>query len=152
MKYVGVKFGHGGREYLYKTKLNLIPGAQYHITNDRGNDYHGATVTVTRNINGVESAMDLREIMIAECVTAPSAQVDYKIKNIYENHDKGITTVLWTDGDVTTLTCDDFDYWDREKVIGLAYMKKHYGNRGCYNNEIRKWCRELHEREFNKCL
>lgn len=159
MNVVFVRFNGYGKEYIYKTKLNFIVGGKYKITNDTWNNYDNKVVECTRfyrNINTVDYKglqLDpnvLKEIIITECIDAPQPNISYKIKNIYENFDKGITTVLWSDGDKTMLNCDPWDEWDREKVIGLAFMKKHYHNRGCFNDEIRKWCSVLDSRMEKK--
>ena len=145
--YVRVKFENCDKEYVYKTNLNLIPGAKYKIINENGYDYKGNIVTVIKTGQYYFGyIIDLREIVKAECVDAPAPRLSYEIENIYENYDKGVITVLWTDGTKTILHCDPYDEWDFEKAIGLAFMKKHYGNRGCFNDDIRKWDRILDER------
>ena len=163
MKHVIVRFGENEKEYVYLTKLDLIPGAKYRIVNEQDYDYHDAVITV---VDYMESRVPtygrltntlqliyrgpLHEIVKAVCIDAPKVEPEYTIVNIYENFKKGITTVLWSDGDKTMLNCDPWEDWDREKVIGLAFMKKHYHNRGCFNNEIRKWCGILDSRMEKK--
>lgn len=156
--YVKVKFDTSNREYVYKTNLKLIQGAKYKIENERGCNYNNSVVTVTQiGLYYFGPVTDFREIVKAECVDAPAPKLLYEIQNIYENYDKGVITVLWTDGTKTILHCDPYDEWDFEKAIGLAFMKKHYRNRGCFNDEIRKWDRILderykkaHEKEFKE--
>lgn len=150
-----ITFGNSEKPYLYKTKLNLIEGAKYRITNEHWNNYDGAIVTCKKfykNINTIEynklmiDPSILKEIIMVECIGAPKPNPPYRIQNIYENFEKGTTTVLWDDGDKTIIRCNPEDEWDREKAIAIAYMKKHFDNRGCYNDEIKKWCAELDKR------
>ena len=48
------------------------------------------------------------------------------------------TTILWTDGTKTTVKCQGDDVFDKEKGIGLCYLKKMLGNKGNYNNIFRE--------------
>lgn len=164
MNIVSIMFSRHGKVYFYTTKLNFIVGAKYKIVTNSQDNYDNKTVLCvgfSTNINkigypGYEvNVSTLKEIVSANCVNAPAPKVSYKIKNIYENFDKGITIVLWDDGDKTTIKCDENDVWDREKAIAIAYMKKHFGNRGCFNDEINKWTNILEkrwEKEFEKCV
>lgn len=148
MNYVGVNFeGYEKKTYLYKTKLNLILGAKYKIKNEEGYNYRNSIVTVVETKVHDVNGRELHEIVEANCVEAPEVKTAYRIKNIYENFDKGVTTVIWTDGSKTMLECDEDDEWDREKLISLAYMKRFFNNRGCFNDEIKKWIYILAERE-----
>lgn len=146
MNYAIVKFKNSYKKYTYKTRLSLIPGATYQICNDKGYDYSGAEVTVLELISKPPYAGDLREIVAAKCMSAPEAALPYSIKNVYENFADRITTVVWDDGTVTMVTCSHDDDWDREKAIYAAFIKKHYGNRGRFNDDVQKWCRVLRER------
>lgn len=49
------------------------------------------------------------------------------------------TIVYWTDGTKTVVECQDGDIFDREKGLSMAFMKKCLGNKGNFNNEIKKW-------------
>lgn len=48
------------------------------------------------------------------------------------------TTILWKDGTKTTVKCQGDDVFDKEKGIGLCYLKKMLGNKGNYNNIFRE--------------
>lgn len=146
MNYAIVKFKGSFKKYTYKTRLTLMPGATYKICNDKGYDYSGAEVTVLELIPKPVYAGELREIVVAKCVSAPELKLRYSIKNVYENFADRVTTVVWDDGTVTMVTCDHDDDWDREKAIYAAFVKKHYGNRGRFNDDVQKWCRILRER------
>ena len=48
------------------------------------------------------------------------------------------TIVYWEDGTKTVVKAYD-EYFDKEKGLAMAYMKKIHGNKGNYNNVFRKW-------------
>ena len=49
------------------------------------------------------------------------------------------TIVFWSDGTKTIVKCQDGDSFDPERGLTTAISKKALGNKGNYNNEIRKW-------------
>jgi hypothetical protein len=49
------------------------------------------------------------------------------------------TIVYWTDGTKTVVKMQEDDTWDPEKGLAMAIVKKVYGNRGNYCNEIMRW-------------
>lgn len=72
------------------------------------------------------------------------------------------TIVYWDDGTKTVVKCGEDDTYDKEKGLALCYMKKYYGNKGSYNEILKKWCEEKEEpkketphwikgKEFYKC-
>lgn len=52
------------------------------------------------------------------------------------------TIVYWDDGTKTVVKCGEDDTYDKEKGLALCYMKKYYGNKGNYNEILKKWCTE----------
>lgn len=71
MNYVFVKFSGTEKNYIYKTKLNLIEGAAYKIVADGITTYASpvkicSVVSTRPNFGGV-----IREITTAEIITAP---------------------------------------------------------------------------------
>jgi len=150
MRYVRVRFQNNPRLYTYKTKLDLIEGVQYHIKNEHGYDYRDAVVTVVDYVKKADVQKDLKICEITSVRFAKDQQVKdlvpYEIKNVYENIYKGVTTVLWTDGTVTTVKCHESDRWDREKAIAMAFVKKYYHSTGKHNREIAKWVGILEDR------
>lgn len=137
MNYVYVKFGGTEKNYLYKTKLNLIEGATYKIVADGITTYSSpvkvCSIVPTRpNFGGV-----IREITTAEIVTAPPRpKVTAKI---VINKEKGTTVALWRDGTKTIVKCQHGDSFDAEKGVAMCFMKRYFMNRGCYN----EWMREV---------
>ena len=71
MNYVRVGFSESSKDYIYKTKLNLIEGATYKIIADEITTY--ATPVKVRKITSSRPNFDgvIREITTAEIVTAP---------------------------------------------------------------------------------
>lgn len=51
------------------------------------------------------------------------------------------TIVYWKDGTKTVVKAYD-EYFDEEKGLAMAYMKKTHGNKGNYNDVFRKWIEE----------
>lgn len=49
------------------------------------------------------------------------------------------TIVKWKDGTKTVVKCGRGEVWDPEKGLAMAIAKKALGNKGNYNNIIRKW-------------
>lgn len=52
------------------------------------------------------------------------------------------TIVYWDDGTKTVVKCGKDDTYDKEKGLALCYMKKYYGNKGNFNDILKKWCVE----------
>lgn len=48
------------------------------------------------------------------------------------------TIVLWADGTKTTVKCSPKDTWDPEKGLALCFMKKALGNKGNFNNVLKR--------------
>lgn len=59
------------------------------------------------------------------------------IKKVIFN--KPATIILWEDDTKTVVKCGDYEVWDPEKGLAMAIAKKALGNKGNYNNIIRKW-------------
>ena len=137
MNYVFVKFSGTVKNYLYKTKLNLMKGATYKIVADGITTYASpvkvCSIVPTRpNFEGV-----IREITTAEIVTAPPRP---KVSSKFViNKEKGTTVPLRHNGTQTIVKCQPGDSFDAEKGIAMCFMKRYFKNRGCYN----EWMREV---------
>lgn len=137
MNYVYVKFSGTVKNYLYKTKLNLIEGATYKIVADGITTYASpvkicSIVSTRPNFGGV-----IREITTAEIVTAPPRPK--VIAKFVINKEKGTTVALWGDGTKTIVKCQPGETFDAEKGIAMCFVKGSFKNRGCYN----EWMREV---------
>lgn len=72
-----------------------------------------------------------------------------RIKNVIFNDPA--TIVFWGDGTKTVVKCDpEYDFYDPEKGLTMAIIKKMFGNKGNYFNEIKKWTKEYYEKEAEK--
>lgn len=60
------------------------------------------------------------------------------VKSILINPVKGVTTVVWNDGTVTVVHCNNEEF-DAEKGIAMCFMKKAFDNRGCFNDFLNKY-------------
>lgn len=49
------------------------------------------------------------------------------------------TIVFWNDDTKTVVKAQDGEKYDEEKGLALCFMKKALGNKGNYNNEIKRW-------------
>lgn len=140
MRIVVVKFGSTPREYEYQTNLNLIAGGQYSITAD-GDYTYGTPVTVLGYRRDASYKGELRTITNATCVKAPD-RPDDGIERVIFNEKKRTTVVIWKDGIKTTVKCDPRDTWNKEAALAMCYMKRAFRNRGCFNETLKKWCKD----------
>lgn len=146
MKYYGVVFeGTPYKEYLYKAEKELPIGAICKIVADNTTDYKNP-VKIKRQIS-VEEAADLiaRTGMTVRTITNYSiirgaARPNDRIKNVYFNKEKRTTCVVWDDGKKTIVKCAPEDTWDEEKALALCYMKRVLGNRGSFNETLKRFC------------
>lgn len=51
--------------------------------------------------------------------------------------------VFWKDGTKTVVKCGPDDIFDPEKGLAMAIAKKHLGNKGNYNNILKKHLKEV---------
>ena len=133
MKVIAVKFNGVGKEYFYNTNLNLRIGGKYNIITDKKCSYDNPVV-VTRYVPDV--AGSYRTITSAKLVDG-TARPDDGLDRIIFNED--VTIAIWKDGTKTIIRCQEGDIFDKEKAIALCYMKKALGNRGSFNETIKKW-------------
>lgn len=49
------------------------------------------------------------------------------------------TVVFWEDGTKTVVRVQDGEVFDKEKGFVMAVLKKMFGNKGNYYNEIKRW-------------
>ena len=59
------------------------------------------------------------------------------------------TIILWKDRTKTVVKCQKGDIYDPEKGFIMAFIKKFYGNKGNFNDILRKWVPEevIHDRK-----
>ena len=60
-----------------------------------------------------------------------------EIKNVYFNDP--VTVVMWNDGTKTVVRCSENDFYDPEKGLAMAIVKKAYGNDNKFHKIFKKW-------------
>lgn len=80
----------------------------------------------------------LKEEAIAYEKSKPKPKPKDPVKSILINPVKGVTTVVWNDGTVTVVHCNNEEF-DAEKGIAMCFMKKAFDNRGCFNDFLNKY-------------
>lgn len=141
MKLVVVKFNGVGKEYSYFTNLDLIVGGKYNIIADNKTTYNNPVVIIRWYelfSSGYNYKDKFRTITSAKLVDG-TARPDDGVEKFVFNEEKGVTVALWKDGTKTIIRCQEGDIFDREKAIALCYMKKALGNRGSFNETLKKW-------------
>lgn len=140
-----VRFEGTDKLYAYycAPHIELKIGSSYMIEADRSTTYKNA-VTVVKIDNNKPSGVSIRTITHARLVNG-TKRPDDKIKQVIFNKEKRTTVVLWYDGQKTIIKCQDGDVFDEEKALALCYMKRVLGNRGSFNETLKKWCPSVYE-------
>ncbi len=132
MNIVAVKFnGTPNKEYYFNTNLNLMKEGIYEIIADHTTIYNNRVEVV--NIYPSQKDNRLRTITDAKLITAPP-KPGKPYKKIIVNAEKETVCILWKDGTKTIMKPQPGDTFDVEKGIALCFMKRWYGNRGCFND------------------
>ena len=139
MKVVGVVFDGTQKLYNYRTRLNLMIDGRYDIVADNKKSYDNpVTIVCIRDEREVYNAGALRVITSAKLLDG-TARPDDGVEKFIFNEEEGVTVVIWKDGTKTIIRCQEGDTFDKEKAIALCYMKKALGNRGSFNETLKKW-------------
>ena len=140
MKVYYVKFEGTDKLYAYycAPHIELKIGSSYMIEADRSTTYKNA-ITVVKIDNNEPAGVHIRTITHARLLTG-AKRPDDKIKRVIFNKGKRTTVVLWYDGQKTIVKQQDGDVWDEEKALALCYMKRILGNRGSFNETLKKYC------------
>ena len=135
-----VKFEGSDKLYAYYCgpNVNLQVGCSYMIEADRSTTYKNP-VTVIKIDNNKPSGVNIRVITHARLING-TKRPDDKIKRVVFNKEKRTTVVLWFDGQKTIVKQQDGDVWDEEKALAMCYMKRVLGNRGSFNETLKKYC------------
>lgn len=62
------------------------------------------------------------------------------IKNVIFNNP--VTVVIWSDDTKTIVRAQGDEPYDREKGLAMAIVKRVYGNKGNYYNQLKKWLKD----------
>lgn len=73
-------------------------------------------------------------------------ETSLKGSNILDQIDRVIfnnpaTIIIWADGSKTVVKAQDGEPFDQEKGLMACVMKKITGNKGTFNNTLKKWCK-----------
>lgn len=140
MKIVSVRFTNYGKDYAYYTNESMMVGATYDIVAD-GTTVYNTPVVVVGFLNSAPRGINMRTITSAKLLSAPR-RPESKIENVIFNEEKQVTVVFWKDGTKTIVKCQPGDTFSKETGIAMAFMKRSYGNRGCYNEELKRHCKD----------
>ena len=137
--YYGVVFEGNDKIYKFRSSVELEINGIYKITNELNFNYNNTPIQVKYE---TEETPHLRTIIRAEPVMLPSRKRlsdNLTIKAVYFNEKKRTTTVRWADGKTTTVHCAPEDTFDKSTGIAMCFMKKAHGNRGHFNELLKKW-------------
>lgn len=142
-----VKFDGTEKLYVYYCAKNvhLQIGSKYTITADGVTEYKNPITVVKTNEIAPTNVGNIRTITSATMIGG-APRPDDRIKQVIFNKEKLTTVVLWADGQKTIIKCQEGDVFDEEKALALCYMKRVLGNRGSFNETLRKYC---HQEETN---
>lgn len=135
-----IRFNGFERKYVHKPVYEFAD--DMFPTKDAGTEH----TLVTLDITGAD-ANEFHAIMsnnialfapVSDILKAlPSFNSSTKVKEVIF-HDPA-TIVYWEDGTKTVVKCQDEEF-DKEKGLLAAIVKKVYGNKGNFNNIIKKHC------------
>lgn len=142
-----IKFEGTDKLYAYYCEPNvyLQVGCSYMIEADHSTTYKNP-ITVVKIDNNKPTGVHIRTITHARLLTG-AKRPDDRIKRVIFNKEKLTTVVIWYDGQKTIVKCQEGDVWDEEKALALCYMKRVLGNRGSFNETLKKYCNHTEEVE-----
>lgn len=85
-----------------------------------------------------KQAETLKKEAVAYEKSKPKPKPKDPVKSILINPIKRVTTVVWNDGTITIVHCNN-EKFDAEKGIAMCFMKKAFDNRGCFNDFLKKY-------------
>ena len=130
---VSVIFSTGGKVYNYNTNIDMIKGGIYDIVADGYTTYTNYVI-----IHDIKPGYNksYRTITDAKFIKGPAKpQKPYKLITV--NEAKQTVCVVWKDGTKTVMKPQEGDEFDFEKGVAMCFMKKAFGNRGCFNDAFR---------------
>lgn len=154
-KIVEVKFlGTNDKTYLFRTKMNLEVGKWYDIYTRESGGYSSPvklvkeySTTYFYDDNMYKEIIAVKEVTLYAKVDKTkhssiesNSPKDGYIDQVWFNPAKGTTVVRWIDGSKTMVRCQEGEPFDKEKGLALCYMKRTLGNKGNFNETLKKWC------------
>ena len=113
---------------------NIVPGASGTIIGKPINYIDETLIAAVQNgyynkVEGVKTDMN--------CKYNRNTVNPLEIKNVYFNDP--VTVVMWNDGTKTIVRCSENDFYDPEKGLAMAIVKKAYGNDNKFHKIFKKW-------------
>lgn len=119
----------------YKEGSAIDPGKLSNILRLIEDRMNGRGGEVNMNINCIDSNWIFTDRI--HFTTKNTDNTVPEIKNVIFN--PPATIVFWNDGTKTVVKCQNYESFDPEKGITMAFFKKMHGNKGYYFEEIKKW-------------
>ena len=92
-------------------------------------------VTYSLSFRHYDKAKEVKPDMNRKC---NRSTIDHlEIKNVHFNDP--VTVVMWNDGTKTIVRCSENDFYDPEKGLAMAIVKKAYGNDNKFHKVFKKW-------------
>ena len=136
----GVPYGHAS---FFQYPENVSDGAKDRLQRifleNLVDDFYRAWPDISRDEKpGIDYAKYIRERVFVDKPNTKRMVGCYEgIQNVIFNYPA--TIVFWTDGTKTVVKAQPDDKWDPEKGLAMAIVKKAYGNKGNYCNEVKRW-------------
>ena len=127
-------------DYIETTSSDTFPKFEGHITGTAKVSYR----SLYDIRNDAEVPRDIYRNILNSIYGMSSSHIP-EIKNVIFNDPA--TIVFWNDGTKTVVKCQPGDSFDPEKGLAMAIVKKAYGNKGSYCNQLKKW---LHKSKKQK--
>lgn len=118
--------------------LGTIESIEYDgIENEATYEVKAPYQTHTIEINVADGFGNLYEFLYGgDYMSRRQLYIDPVKKVIF--HDPA-TVVYWIDGTKTVVKCSGGDEYDPEKGVLLCFMKRMFGNKGRFNDTLKKW-------------
>ena len=127
-------------DYIETTSSDTFPKFEGHITGTAKVSYR----SLYDIRNDAEVPRDIYRNILNSIYGMSTSHIP-EIKNVIFNDPA--TIVFWNDGTKTVVKCQPGDSFDPEKGLAMAIVKKAYGNKGSYCNQLKKW---LHKSKKQK--
>lgn len=84
-----------------------------------------------------EATKDTAREMFDNFLGYNEGNITFEVEKVIFN--EPATIVIWKDGTKTVVKCGENDIFDKEKGIALCYMKHIFGDKGSFNEILKKW-------------
>lgn len=119
-----------------KKMLNIVYGTEC----DWSIDYAALSV-LAQNLRTIKSSGEATKAkaweMIVGFLDYDEVNITFEVEKVIFN--EPATIVIWKDRTKTVVKCGEDDIFDKEKGIALCYMKHIFGDKGSFNEILKKW-------------